>query len=190
MVPPPPDIACLSCSGGNSRCPDQRPCGDCTNNGLECIWKGSEPKPKRHSRQSRPSCGARTSRKVTREEDSTLQVRNACTHCQQRKGKCSGNRPACTHCVERQLNCSYNVAEGATRTNDLKRKLRESSTKEQAFGLVLEVMRKGTDYQATMVLARLRIGDTLEEICCSLSVSTMHLNSDGPLELNRGLLSA
>jgi hypothetical protein len=127
---------------------------------------------------------------VTREEDSTLQVRNACTHCQQRKGKCSGNRPASTHCVERQLNCSYNVAEGATRTNDLKRKLRESLTKEQAFGLVLEVMRKGTDYQATMVLARLRIGDTLEEICCSLSVSTMHPNSDGPLELNRGLPSA
>jgi hypothetical protein len=40
------------------------------------------------------------------------------------------------------------------------------------------------------VLARLRIGDTLEEICCSLSVSTMHPNSDGPLELNRGLPSA
>jgi hypothetical protein len=46
MVLPPPDIACLSCSGGNSRCPDQRPCGDCTDNGLECIWKGFEPKPK------------------------------------------------------------------------------------------------------------------------------------------------
>jgi hypothetical protein len=82
------------------------------------------------------------------------------------------------------------MAEDATRSNDLKRKLREPSAKARAFGLVLEIMRKGTDHQASTVLARLRIGETLKEILCSLPISTIHVNSDVQLGLDRGLSAA
>jgi len=157
-------IACLRCRGKKSRCSGQRPCGGCTNDGLDCMWDDDEAKSKRASRTARLSEGKR---KVAKGRY-PLQVRSACTRCQHRKAKCTGTRPACAYCVERQLDCTYDVAEGETRTNDLKRRLRDSEIKAQAFGRILAVMREGNIWQATELLARLRLGETPREVLQSL----------------------
>ena len=160
-------IACLRCRGKKSRCSGQRPCGGCSNDGLDCIWDDDEAKPKR-GRKSKLGEG---NGKVLKGKDQPLQVRSACKRCQHRKAKCTGTRPACAYCVERQLECIYDVAEGETRTNDLKRRFRDSEVRAQAFGRILAVMREGNIYQATEVLARLRMGETPRDLLQSLSTS-------------------
>jgi hypothetical protein len=193
LSPPPAKIACLRCRGKKSRCSGQRPCRGCSNSGLECLWEEpeleSQLEPKR-TRNSGSAQGADIGRRLTKGKDATVQVRSACTRCQHRKAKCSGTRPACTYCTERSLDCSYSVAEGATRTNDLKRRLRETSNKAHVFGLLLEVMRQGTDEEATTVLAKLRIGESLQGILCSLPVSASSPNGEFQSELNRRLSAA
>ena len=159
--------ACLRCRGKKSRCSGQRPCGGCTNDGLDCIWDDDEAKSKRAGRTTRRSEGKR---KVAKGKNH-LQVRSACTRCQHRKAKCTGTSPACAYCVERQLECTYDVAEGETRTNDLKRRLRNSEIRSQAFGRILAVMREGNIYQATEVLARLRLGETPRDVLQALPSS-------------------
>jgi hypothetical protein len=193
LSPPPAKTACLRCRGKKSRCSGQRPCRGCSNSGLECLWEEpeleSQLEPKR-TRNSGSAQGADIGRRLTKGKDATVQVRSACTRCQHRKAKCSGTRPACTYCTERSLDCSYSVAEGATRTNDLKRRLRETSNKAHVFGLLLEVMRQGTDEEATTVLAKLRIGESLQGILCSLPVSASSPNGEFQSELNRRLSAA
>jgi hypothetical protein len=195
LSPPSAKTACLRCRGKKSRCSGQRPCRGCSNSGLECTWEEHESEsamePERPTRNSRSAQGAdTTSRRLIKGKDASVQVRSACTRCQHRKAKCSGTRPACTYCSERSLDCTYSVAEGATRTNDLKRRLRETSNKAHAFGLLLEVMRQGTDEEATKVLARLRIGESLQGILRSLPVSASSPNGEFQSEINRRLSAA
>lgn len=162
---------CLRCRSKKSRCSRQRPCGGCISDGLDCVWDDDGSKPKTRNRKSKSAKGAGTGTEVTKKKDAPLQVRSACKRCQHRKAKCSGTRPACTYCVEHQLDCSYSVAEGTTRTNDLKRKLKESEIRAHAFGRVLAVMREGNIHQATEVLARLRLGESLRIVLQSLPTS-------------------
>jgi hypothetical protein len=191
----PTKSVCLRCRSKKSRCSGQQPCGGCRNDGLECIWDEGEPKPKRPTRKS-PSTSTQASspcQKVTKstsKHGAHPQVRSACTRCQHRKAKCSGDRPTCSYCNERGLNCSYNVAEGTTRTNDLKRKLREATSRAHVFGLVLAVMREGSDDQATTVLAKLRMGQSSLEIVSSLPVVASCSNGEFQTELNRRLSSS
>ena len=170
--------ACLRCRGKKSRCSGRRPCGGCTNDGLDCIWEDDEVKSKRSGRRSK-SASAEDKTKVTKAKNSTLQVRSACTRCQHRKAKCTGTRPACAYCIERQLECIYDVAEGETRTNDLKRKLKDSEIRAQAFGRILAAMREGSIYQATEVLARLRMGESLRDILLALPKSIASPSPNG-----------
>lgn len=165
--PPKAKTACLRCRGKKSRCSGQRPCRGCTNDGLDCVWDDDGAKPKRGGRRA---TSAEDKKKAAKGKNH-IQVRSACTRCQHRKAKCTGTRPACAYCVERQLECTYDVAEGETRTNDLKRKLKDSQIKTYAFGRILAVMRTGNIYQATEVLARLRMGENLQEVLKSLPTS-------------------
>lgn len=170
--------ACLRCRGKKSRCSGKRPCGGCTNDGLDCIWDDDEAKSKRGGRRSK-SALAEDKKKVAKPKNSTLQVRSACTRCQHRKAKCTGTRPACEYCVERQLECTYDVAEGETRTNDLKRKLKDAEIRAQAFGRILAVMREGKIYQAMEVLARLRMGENPRDLLLALPRSIASQSPNG-----------
>lgn len=161
-------IACIRCRGEQSRCSGQQPCGGGSNDGLGCVWGDDEAKSKRTGRNTALAQGKR---RTVKAKKLPVQVRSACTRCQHRKARCSGSRPACAYCLKRQLDCSYDVAEGATRTSDLKRRLKESKTKTHAFGRILATMREGNIYQATEVLAKLRMGETPRDILQSLPTS-------------------
>jgi hypothetical protein len=174
---------CLQCGGKKSRGSDQDPCEDCGNDHLECSRNNSEHKPKRRSRKSTSSNGAEGILNPTETKNAQRQVRNACSRCQHRRSKCSGTRPACTSCVENQLHCSYDVAEGATRLSDLKRKLREPSSQTHALGRILAVMREGTDDQANEVFARLRTRDSLRDVLRSLPT---HISPPGSVHNQKG----
>lgn len=141
---------------------DHRSSTSSSNNDLGDTCKDSDPKRKR-SRGSVSSAGSKA-------HGPPLQVKSACTRCQHRKARCSGTRPSCQYCTEHELECFYDVAEGSTRTSDLKRKLSESSKRAKYLGCVLAALRDGTDFQASQILARLRMGDSLPSILHSLPV--------------------
>lgn len=133
-----------------------------SNNDIGSTCTNGEPKTKR-SRGSASSSEPKA-------DGPPLQVKSACTRCQHRKARCSGTRPSCKYCTEHELECSYDVAEGSTRTSDLKRKLRESSKQAHYLGCVLAALRDGTDFQASQILARLRLGDSLPDLLRLLPV--------------------
>lgn len=58
----------------------------------------------------------------------------------------------------------YEIEDGWTRTEDLKKKLLESRGKTKDFHELFEMLRNSTDHEATTMLARLRLGDTMEDL--------------------------
>lgn len=84
--------------------------------------------------------------------------------CQRRKAKCTGQRPSCQFCVERDLECMYDVEDGSTRTEDLKKKLEEAKLRTHDLDQFVAVLRNGSDFDSTTMLARLRLGDSLEDL--------------------------
>jgi len=179
-------IACLQCRSRKSKCSGQQPCGRCSNDGLDCHWGDDEAMWKDAGRNTTSGQGRRRTINAT---NLPVQVRSTCTRCQRRKARCSGSRPACAYCLERKLHCPYDVAEGATRTNDLKRRLKESETKNHAFGRILAVMREGNIHQATEVLAKLRMGETPRNILQSLPTSVASPSSHSEPEQSKWICS-
>jgi hypothetical protein len=83
--------------------------------------------------------------------------------------QCDGVRPRCTRCHELDLPCHFDVAEGVSRAERMKLLKRESmSGRAEEMGRVIKALRTGSDDQATAVLARLRIGDRLDDIIKAL----------------------
>jgi len=97
-------------------------------------------------------------------------VKSACVQCQKRKTKCSGQRPICRFCSDRNLECSWDIGDGLTRTADLKRKLQEANVKSEELSDLVSAMRSGTDQTSSMLLARLRLGCSMEELLSNIRI--------------------
>lgn len=96
-------------------------------------------------------------------------VRAACLPCQKRKAKCSGERPTCEACTARDLSCSWDSTDGLTRTADLKRRIQEAEERVATVNAFINILRHGTDRDATMLLARLRLGASVDDLVASLT---------------------
>lgn len=95
-------------------------------------------------------------------------VKSACVQCQKRKTKCSGQRPVCRFCSDRNLECSWDIGDGLTRTADLKQKLHEANLKSEELSDLVSAMRTGTDQTSSMLLAKLRLGCSMEELLSNI----------------------
>ena len=62
------------------------------------------------------------------------------------------------------MECSYEVADGMTRSEDLKLKVREATERGDRLDQLVDAMRQGTDQQSSELLARLRVGATLDDL--------------------------
>lgn len=109
-------------------------------------------------------------------------VKSACVQCQKRKTKCSGQRPVCRFCSDRHLECSWDTGDGLTRTADLKQKLLEARQGSDDFqqqllearqgsidlGALVHAMRSESDEMSTMLLAKLRMGASIEGLATGI----------------------
>ncbi|KAF2164424.1 hypothetical protein M409DRAFT_56689 [Zasmidium cellare ATCC 36951] len=92
------------------------------------------------------------------------QVANACQACRASKVKCSGKHPTCSRCTARGIECSYDVSEeGMTRRQHLRQEFDEQRRELDSAMNILDVLRHGSDQEATETLARIRLGETLRE---------------------------
>jgi hypothetical protein len=122
-------------------------------------------------RASKPTDGAESdasSDQTGRTRKKAEPVKSACVQCQKRKTKCSGQRPVCRFCSDRNLECSWDIGDGLTRTADLKRKLQEATGRSDDLDTLVNAMRYGTDEVSTMLLARLRLGEPIEDLVTAL----------------------
>lgn len=91
-------------------------------------------------------------------------VKSACVQCQKRKIKCTGQRPICGSCHKREDECSWDVADGMTRTQDLKAKITDATNRADDLAVLINGMRFGTDEESTMLLAQLRMGASTRDL--------------------------
>jgi hypothetical protein len=101
---------------------------------------------------------------MTKKKEKSDPVKSACLHCRRRKTKCSGERPICRSCIHRDLECQWQTPEGLTRSEGLKRELQSVTTRTDNLEILVGGMRAGSDEEATTLLARLRLGDSPEEL--------------------------
>lgn len=164
------DSACSSSKTDGCRCSGERPACRCrSGKNLERPLRISKDTPKRAIYKSKALVGVETEREASTARAFPLQTRSACVQCQKRKGKCTGERPVCRYCNERGLDCFWDVADGSTRTSDLKRRLRQATNQSLPLDRIFAALRDGTDAKSTEVLARLRLGDSNADVILSLT---------------------
>jgi hypothetical protein len=110
-----------------------------------------------------PMCDT-SSVQATRVRRKSEPVKSACVQCQKRKTKCSGHRPSCRSCSVRGIECSYDIGDGLTRTAGLKKQLREAIGRSEELCALVETMHGGTDETSSMLLVKLRIGMSLDDL--------------------------
>lgn len=105
---------------------------------------------------------------------------SACSQCRRRKTRCSAQRPICSSCQARGLECSWDVPEGLTRHEDLRRKVREAELHLHHLCVFVGALKIGDIYTSTMLLTKLRLGVPIEELVQSLPLA---LFSSAAIEL-------
>lgn len=105
------------------------------------------------------------------------QIKSACLQCRKRKTRCSGQRPRCRSCSNRELVCSWDISEGMSRMADLKQKLQKTTEEYNDLNILVDALRSGTDMDSTMLLARLRLGTSVEDLVKPLRINTALTNS-------------
>jgi hypothetical protein len=103
-------------------------------------------------------------------------VKSACMQCQKRKTKCSGHRPSCRSCSDRGIGCSWDIDDGLTRTAGLKKQLREAVGRSEDLCALVDAMRRGTDEVSSMLLAKLRIGTSLDHLLAGIERESSSMN--------------
>lgn len=131
-------------------------CDVCVKRSEDCNWTSSK--------RAAPKFKSSTSSKKASKAKAPVQNISACTACRKKKQKCSGDRPTCQSCFERSLPCSYEVTEGMTRSADLKQKLYDVTEESRESNSLMAAMQNGTDEEASMLLARLRLGVPIHEL--------------------------
>lgn len=91
-------------------------------------------------------------------------VTSACVQCRRKKTKCSGQRPVCRSCGDGGVECMWQVPEGLTRIDGMKKELQSVLDHINLLEALVKMMQDGSDEESTMLLAKLRLGDSVEKI--------------------------
>ena len=79
--------------------------------------------------------------------------------------QCDGRRPVCERCEKHGTECVYDVAqEGLTRMQNLQQQLEATTTDRGKMQSLFNMLQHGSDQEATMLLATLRMGATIDEL--------------------------
>lgn len=81
--------------------------------------------------------------------------------------QCSDDRPACVKCLSKQESCPYNIEEGSTRIHDLRARLSDACEACEVLALLKYVvgsLKFSSDADAALLLARLRLGDSIVQV--------------------------
>lgn len=78
--------------------------------------------------------------------------------------QCNGQYPECARCQASGVKCIYDIAEGITKMQNIQQKLDSKTGDLDRAMAVLCRLQQGTDEEASEVLARLRLGESVENL--------------------------
>ncbi|KAK4641185.1 hypothetical protein QC761_610110 [Podospora bellae-mahoneyi] len=104
-------------------------------------------------------------------------TRSPCINCRERRRKCDGKRPTCTECLRRDAVCVYDRPEGATRVDQLKAENNALTSQVSRLERVVDGLRLSTDQDAALLLARLRLGDTVDQLAHAVASASASLSA-------------
>ncbi|CAN9426368.1 unnamed protein product, partial [Alternaria alternata] len=78
--------------------------------------------------------------------------------------KCNSARPTCSRCKTLDVDCQYDVEQGVTRAESFRIKKDRQITRTADLESLVNLLRSGCDVEASTVLARLRLGDRVDDI--------------------------
>lgn len=92
--------------------------------------------------------------------------------------QCDGTRPRCIRCRDNELPCQYDVPQGVSRAERM-RLLKREGTSGRVIELerIVSSLRSGSDFQASNILARLRLGERVEDVANSLAAAPLVLST-------------
>lgn len=166
-------VACQTCQQRKGKCSGQEnlqqiqhhlKCDYCTQNNLQCIWKAPQRTIAKAYSRRRPTTAGSSSSAPGQGDRAQVQTKSACVACQKRKQRCTGERPSCQTCASKGYTCTYDVADGKTRSEDLKFKIQEAEEREDKLLRLVGAMQHGTKEVSSSLLARLRMGASLEQL--------------------------
>lgn len=91
-----------------------------------------------------------------------------CLHCKKRRTRCTGQPPACESCSRRSLACSWVNGHELTWQRDLRQILLDQETQLDDLNTLIFGLRTDSDDGATMLLAKLRLGASVEALAKSI----------------------
>ena len=84
----------------------------------------------------------------------------------------------CGFCRERGLDCSWEIGDGLTRNADLRQRLAEANEHAIDINTLVHDMRTNTDAVATTLLAKLRLGDSIQDLATGIRDGTSMQGND------------
>ncbi|KAK0667817.1 hypothetical protein QBC41DRAFT_132651 [Cercophora samala] len=99
-------------------------------------------------------------------------TRSPCINCRERRRKCDGKRPICTECLRREESCVYERPEGVTRVDLLRAENSALISQVSLLERLVDGLRSSTDQDAALLLARLRLGDTVDQLAHTVTTAT------------------
>lgn len=86
-------------------------------------------------------------------------------------GQCDGVRPTCARCQRAGMDCLYDIAiQGVTRMQGLQQQLRSRTDDYDRLVALFSRFQYSTDEEASMLLARVRTGESIETLMPSMSL--------------------
>lgn len=106
-----------------------------------------------------------------KEDEGKIHFRN--DHAYINKEQCDSARPACSRCKTLAVDCQYDVGQGVTRAERFRVMKNRQVTRTANLESLVDLLRTGCDVEASTVLARLRLGDRVEDIVQPLQANSM-----------------
>ncbi|KAK4199183.1 hypothetical protein QBC40DRAFT_282353 [Triangularia verruculosa] len=98
-------------------------------------------------------------------------TRSPCVSCKEKRRKCDGKRSSCTECQRRAITCVYDRPEGLTRADQLKAENSALASQVSRLQHVVDRLRSSTDQDAALLLARLRLGDSVDQLANTVAAT-------------------
>lgn len=87
-----------------------------------------------------------------------------CTQCKEKKRKCVGQPPACEACIKQGSTCSLSDSDGLIVQRNLAQAFSHREPQWDDLVTLVSWLREGSDPDATMLLAQLRLGASVKDL--------------------------
>lgn len=119
-------------------------------------------------KKSRKASARSSGSGVSYRQTSSRRGTSPCYHCKKRRIRCTGQPPACESCNKRGLDCSWSGRREMVSHTELHQVLLHQKTQLDDLNILVAGLRTDSEDGSTMILAKLRLGASVETLAKSI----------------------